>query len=347
MFNDIQNTVSNILSNPFATEEKVKKNKRPYTIAEDELSQLHPCYITDKNHNMIIDFPVTSISTEVKNRIIEHNRMNRNGAILESTGLDSMKFNVVAPFCNGIVKGKYEAWRNLYPETYRKFLEFVSTYSNDVFIFNHPDLGEQKVKISELKTPINAEYRNGVLVEFTLITDHSDDEVFAINQSYIELAKQAAVDFDNVVKAMIPPPDTGLEKDGFKSFLDAIDKITAKVDQVGLLQKQVLGKIDRVIGRIRRLTDSLQRTLGGLGNLPADFVSRGNALIFQLRRLKKTIGLDQSRKLAVFQTKKEMTLLQVAIATRTKPKELMNMNPHISQYQDKIPRFTLIKYYKD
>jgi len=77
---------------------------------DDVLVQLLECSFRD------VAFPVASLLTEFQHSVVQHRRMDRNGAKLENTGRGPISYSIRAPFCNTIARGPMETWDNLYPQ---------------------------------------------------------------------------------------------------------------------------------------------------------------------------------------------------------------------------------------
>jgi prophage DNA circulation protein len=306
-----------------------KKKPTPLP-SRDILSQLLECSFRG------ISFPVESLDVNFAHDVIQHKRMDRDGAKLENTGMGALSYNVKAPFCNSIAKGPMETWSNLYPDTKNKMLEALQDRTTGDFI--HPELGLRRCKASNVHSALDPNYRSGVVLTFALIEDTEDDDAVSITaNSTVSIAKSAAVSLDAKIAKLKPPIKTGLEEDGLKSFTDAIDKIGGAFDQVGLLQKQVIGKIDKVIGRINKLSDTISDTIGDLGTAP-------DQLIASLLMIKKN-ALVQPKPLGFYQTKAKTTVNQLCIQFRNSVQELVTLNPDLASAST-VKAFTIIRYYK-
>lgn len=329
VFNDIQNTAKNIASNPFANKPPLDpKVKIPAIHVQDEISQLLECSFRG------ISFPVESLDLDFTQDVIQHKRMDRNGAKLENTGLGALTFNIKAPFYNTIARGPNETWSDLYPTQKNKMLDALQDRTTGDFI--HPELGLRRCKAANLKTSLNANDRSGIVLNFSLIEDSEDlDAVEITANSNVAIAKRAAVNLDaSLAKLKVDP---GLSADGFKNFTDVVDKIQGKFDQIGLLQKQVIGKIDRVIAKINKLSDTVYDSTRQLGNSP-------DLLISSLLDIKKSV-LVLSKPIGYFQTKAKTTVIQICNQFQSNVQDIITLNPQLAS-SPTIPAFTLIRYYK-
>lgn len=302
----------------------------PITAEGEILSQLLECSFRD------ISFPVESLETEVSHDVIQHKRMDRDGAKLENTGLGPIVYNIKAPFCNTIAKGPMETWNNLYPVQKNKMLDALSDRSTGDFL--HPELGLRRCKCQHFKTTLDPNYRGGVVLVFSLIEDTEADDAIAITQnSVLALALQSAINLDAALGKLKPPPVTGLEKSGFKSFEAFIRSITSIFDRVGLIQKQIIGKIDRVIGAINRLTSTVVDTVQNLGNAP-------DQLIHSLLQIKKN-ALIKDQELGYYQTRVPLTVSQIGIMFGNTIQDLITLNPELAA-SPVVKSYSIVRYYK-
>lgn len=299
-------------------------------MANDILTQLLECSFRG------ISFPVESLSFDVAQTVIQHRRMDRNGAKLENTGLGAVTYSLKAPFCNTIARGPSETWDNLYPDQKNKLLDALTDRSTGDFI--HPELGLRRCKAGNIRTELDPNYRGGIVIVFTLIEDTEEGDAVAITaNSTIDLAVSAAISLDATLGSLNPPLDSGMSEIGFKDFEDAINAITGVFDQVGLMQKQIIGKIDRVIGKVNKLIDTAGGTIKDLGTAPDQLVS-------SLLQLKDNM-LAEPKPLGVYQTLQAMTVSQLATLKKNTVTQLITLNPSLAS-SAMVPKFTLIRFYK-
>lgn len=283
-----------------------------------------------------ISFPSTSVDININHDVVEHRRMDRNGAKLENTGLEPFSFNVVIPFCNGLARGPNETWDKLYPDTYLKFLDVVVERTTGDFI--HPEVGLRRCKIKTAKSILDPNYRNGTVLSVTFVEDTEEDDVALTKNATIDVAATAAVDLDNAIANLNPPIDTGLELDGFKLFSDFVNAIQGIFDQAGLLQQQIIGKIDRVVNKINKLSESVDNAFEAFGTAP-------DLLIESLLEIKKNALLNEAKQIGYYQVVKKITLLQLQLMFLNSPQELLSLNPDLAN-KPTIPAYTVIRYYK-
>lgn len=300
------------------------------TIKKDPISELLECSFRG------ISFPTISVDVSFQHDIVRHRRMDRNGAKLENTGLNVFMFNITAPFCNTIARGASETWDKLYPDQYVALLDALQDRSTGDFV--HPEFGSRRCKADNVKSSLSPEYRSGVVLTFSLIEDTEDDANAIITTDSFAFGATAAINLDAALGALNPPVDSGIELDGFDSFSDFMDSIQASFDQVGLLEKQVIGKIDRVIGKVNNLTTSITDPIKWLGTAPDEFID-------SLLQIKKNALVQEQKTTGFYQTTSRMTLFALCDYLSNSPSEIAELNPGIISSSIVKP-FTIVRYYK-
>lgn len=358
-FNDIKDTVSNIASNPNAKKVNVQKKSNTDTFENrDVLSQLLECSFRG------ISFPVESLEFSFSHDIIQHRRMDRDGASLENTGRGAISFNIKAPFCKTITRGKNETWSDLYPNQYSLVLDAVKDRTTGDFV--HPSFGKLRCKATNVKGGLDPNYRSGEVLSWTLIEDTEGDDALDITiSSNLAIARTAAINLDAAIGKLNPPIPTNLEEDGFSSFTDFVDKVGSKFDQVSLLQKQVLGKIDRVISKIDRLTYKLTNSIKELSSLPNNILIsayKAEKILENYKQIKRDLenipeqlkaallkikhnAIATTKPVSFYQVKGDTTLSQLSLQLLNPIKDLVALNPELIS-KPKVAIFTIVKYYK-
>lgn len=295
----------------------------------DVLSQLLECSFRS------VSFPVESLTTEVTHDVIQHKRMDRDGAKLENTGLGAYTYNVKAPFCNTIARGTMEHWpMPLYPEIKNALLTALEDRSTADFV--HPEFGKRRCKCVQFSTALDPNYRSGVIVNFSLVEDTEDDDAVTITKnSLISMATRAAFDLDAAMGKLDPPPKTGLE--GYSSFASFMWALKSIFDQIDLFKQQIVGMINRAISSVNQLTQSVVDCVHSLGSAPDDFTHallklRNNALV-------------QDRELGYYQTRIPMTIGQISTMYLNSISDLLTLNPSLAS-SPVIKPYTIIRYYK-
>ena len=176
------------------------------------------------------------------------------------------------------------------------------------------------------------------MLSVTFVEDTEEDDVALTKNATIDVAATAAVDLDNAIANLNPPIDTGLELDGFKLFSDFVNAIQGIFDQAGLLQKQIIGKIDKVVSKINKLSESVDNSFEAFGTAP-------DLLIESLLEIKKNALLNESKQVGYYQVVKKITLLQLQLMFLNSPQELLSLNPDLAN-KPTIPAYTIVRYYK-
>lgn len=300
----------------------------------DELSQLQECSFRG------ISFPVQTLSLDATQGVVQHRRMDRNGARLENTGLGPATYALRAPMFNTIAKGRNENWSNLYPDRKDRLLEALSDRSTTDFI--HPELGLRRVKCASFKTSLSPDDRTGVFVDFTLIEDTEDSEASLITENSIKnVAASAVVTLDAQLGQLVPPPIalTELQEagfDNFTSFLNLLNSFSGKLGQADLAVRQAVGKIDQVIGILNHLQNELQD--------PISLVDTAiDQIIESLLKFKKDILIIQ-KSIGFYQTLSRTTLGALSIILQNTTSDLIDLNPQLVR-QPTIASFSVIRYY--
>jgi prophage DNA circulation protein len=279
-----------------------------------------------------IPFPTLGVETSYSHNIVQHKRVDRNGARVENTGLNSGVFSLRVPFINTLAKGPMETWRDLYPTTYRKVLAALEDRSTGDFI--HPDFGLRKCKVADFHSTIDPDARGGPVVAITLVETVDEGDAVALGEtSTIHIAAAAAVVLDSKLGKLNPSPYPKLT--GGKSLGDFVKDIGAIGDQVGLAAMQVEGKINRVISGL----DKLRTEFSSDGPF-ADAAIRLTSSLHAYKRL----ALVLAKPTKVHVTAKSTTLATLAIRLRNSMSDLAKLNPGLVRSLV-IPAQTFVRYY--
>lgn len=296
----------------------------------DVLSQLLECSFRG------ISFPVDSLDLDLSHDLIQHRRMDRNGARLEDAGLRAAVYNIKAPFCNSIARGPNETWNNLYPDTKNKMIDALSDRSTGDFV--HPELGLRRCKPASFKTGLDPNYRSGIVISFTLIEDtEEDDATLLTTNANIPIGSSSAISLDATIGNLNPPPDTGLSQFGFASFTDAFNQISAVFGTIDLLNKQIIGKIDGVIGCVNKLTNQFDNAVTIFGTAPDELIS-------SLLQIQKS-ALVQDKELGYYITQGKTTLGYLSQKLQNSIQQLIDLNSSLIRYPT-VPSQTIVRYYK-
>lgn len=267
--------------------------------------------------------------TEGSHDVVQHKRMDRDGAKLENTGLNPFSYNIRAPFCNTISPGVNETWSNLYPDQLNALLAALSDRSTGDF--QHPRLGLRRCKCTSFKETLDPNYRSGVVLEFALLEDTETDDATAITQNSVySQATNAAFQLDvymqgqGIVLVGAPP--------GF-TFGSVIAGLLAGLE-TGLA---VLSLIDSVIGLIYQLVDSLADPVLVLQDYP-------DILIDCLLSIKSSSTFS-FKPIQIYQTVGKTSVNQLCKQLKISVADLIALNPQLAS-GPVVPIFTYVKFYQ-
>jgi len=280
-----------------------------------------------------IPFPTLGVETGASHNIVQHKRVDRNGARVENTGLNSSTYSVRVPFINTLAKGPGETWRNLYPETYRRVIAALEDRSSGPFV--HPDFGQRLCKVADFKSTLDPEYRGGPMVAFTLVETVDEGDGVALGEtSTMPIATSAAVVLDGKLGKLKPDPRIGITPKGM-SFGEFVKAIGAIGDQVGLMAMQIEGKINRVISGL----DKLKTEFSSDG----PFADAADRMISALHSYNK-VALVLAKTTKIHLITKPTTIAALSVRLRSPPVDLLKLNPGLSKALV-IPAQTLVRYY--
>jgi prophage DNA circulation protein len=279
-----------------------------------------------------IPFPTLGAETSGGHNLVPHKRVDRNGWRVENTGLNGYSFSLKIPFINTLAKGPGETWRNLYPDTYRRFLGALEDRSTGDFV--HPDFGLRRVKVGDFKSTIDPDFRGGPMVTVNLVETVDEGDAVALGDtSAIPIAATAAVVLDAKLGALHPSPYPKLT--GGTSLGAFVKAIGAIGDQVGLAAQQIEGKVNRVIAGL----DKLKTEFSSDG----PFADAADRLISSLHAYQR-VALVLAKGTKVHVTARPSTLAMVAIRLRNSPSDLLKLNPALAKSAS-VPAQTFVRYY--
>lgn len=294
----------------------------------DILSQLNGCSFRG------VSFPVSSLDTNVTQDVIQHKRMDRDGAKLENTGLGAFTYSIKAPMLNTIAKGQAEGWSNLFPTGYNALLGALTDRTTGDFI--HPYLGKRRCKCASIDAPLDPNVRSGGIISFTLVEDTEDDDAVSIIQnSKTALGVQAAFDIDAILGALTPPPKTGLNAIGVSSFSAFMTGLLQALGSASLAINRFFGAINAVIGVLN--------SLANLVDVIALFGDRVDILIDSLLAIRRT-AFTSLKPVGFYETAAKTTLGQLSIQFKNSTSDLLTLNPFLASAPT-ITAHTVIRYY--
>ncbi len=121
-----------------------------------------------------ISFPIEMVGEKGGQRIVVHNKMDRAGAQIESTGRMPYQFTIKAFFIEGLTQGIYETWANLFPETWINIRNALERKDTGTLV--HPLYGNVECKPVNWSANINADSRGGMIVDMEFIETIDDTD---------------------------------------------------------------------------------------------------------------------------------------------------------------------------
>lgn len=328
---------------PKAKPESKKPQIRPRpTLFE----QLFPCSWRD------IVFPISSISVQLSQDLVEHRYWGVDAANVESTGRAPMEISAEIPFVNGIVPGKGENWGVLYPTEFRKFLKAFADRSSGVL--NHPELSGILCKPKSLEFALDAQTRNGVIVRAQWIETTEPNEDLDLrdpftNDSPVQIASQTALSLDASKEDITGlAPQAPVFEESFESM---VNKLRGVVDGVGTTVSLLVNKPNQILYRVKLLQNSVERTKNVITWPIEDACERLKNAMHDVSE-KTVIGtgaaLTVSRPIGRHTLKARTTLstMPSLVPARNSVDELLALNPSLAS-RPEVPEGTVIRYYTD
>lgn len=287
-----------------------------------------------------ISFPITMIQEQGSQDAPIHKKADRDGARVETTGLNPFQYSINAVFINSIARGKNEKWENLFPDTFLKVKDAWKDRSSGILI--HPLFGEILCKPIAWNVSINADQRGGVFVDM-IFMETTEDGAIQPKPSSLASAKAAALDLDDALGLMVPPPQT-FYPEGSTSLTDFVNSLTSVVDQASLIKQQAVAKIDRVVHNLNKISEKIdvatnivttdpvtqiQTDLGRIGNGIVKVQQSATKLSLSLLEIKATL-LAQDKTISTFTTTNRTTLFSLAGKLGNSISDLLNLNPYLA-----------------
>lgn len=293
----------------------------------DILSQLLEASFRD------ISFPTLMVRAQGGHNVVPHKRVDRNGWRVENTGQNSYVFNFKVPFINSLSRGPNETWsQQLYPDVYLKFISALEDRTTGDFV--HPSYGLRRCKVDNWSEDLDPDFRGGPTITATLLeTVDAGDAVSIESTSVIPIAAAAAVDLDNFLGTLNPPPDTGTP-DGM-SLSEFVRKLGAISDQWELQKQKIEGSINRVVKACENLA-------GKYGYEPG-FSDNTTRLISSLHAYRNE-GLKQAKPISTYFPPKATTVPALAKQTKNTPEQILKLNPKLLK-SPIVPANTPVRYY--
>lgn len=287
-----------------------------------------------------ISFPITNIQEMGSQDAPVHKKADRDGARVETTGLNPFQYSVNAIFINSVARGKNEKWQNLFPDTFLRLKDAWKDRSSGILI--HPIFGEILCKPISWSVNINSDQRGGVFVDMVFM-ETTEENAIQAKPSPIASAKAAALDLDNALGLMVPPPETFFPE-GSTSLTDFVNSLTSVVDQASLVKQQAIAKIDQVVHNLNKISEKIdvatnivttnpvtqvQTDLGRIGNGIVKVQQSATKLTLSLLDIRATF-LSQNKTISVFTTTSKTTLFFLAVKLENSIKDLLDLNPSLA-----------------
>lgn len=290
-----------------------------------------------------VAFPTADLSITFEHGQAEHEVFGKDVSNIEATGRRSRIFSISIPFYNNVVPGQNERdiGASIFPNVFNQFHKaFLDKTSGELI---HPRVGQVNVKPRSYHEKIDAQRRDGLVVDVTWI--ESDDSADGTAPTVDQPAPVTGVvvfaeDLDNLVGNMNPKPEPEPGDPPFTSFSDMASKIRSVFDRVTLTSKMLGGLIDNMRSEVDRLRESIER-LNDTSLWPVvDAIENLQSSLFDL----KLQGQQTSRKLAIYTTKYPTTLGQISGIVHADLTAMINLNPLLLD-EPTIPVGTQVFYY--
>lgn len=294
-----------------------------------------------------IGVPYSRLETEVRQDLVIHKFIDRDGAYVEGTGRHPLQITARIPLLNGLTRGTQETWSSglLYPGTWRAL--FVASLDRRSGTVQHPELGPLNCKIETLKSVWDANVRSGVWVDAAWV--ESDDTGVDLQQDLAQPSPLANIatnanDLDAQIASINPKLVPQLPPLQF-TFTQLSNAVRGAFDAATIMQKQYGGRLDNILYQCAQLQGSLHQL---------DQAANANALnwpIFQATERMKSAAyaakqylLGKGRPLGTYVLPKAMTLAQVAAQLGASIQDIMQLNASLLG-TPVLTRGTSVSYY--
>jgi hypothetical protein len=242
------------------------------------------------------------------------------------------------PFVNGIVPGKNERWKQLYPTVFRLFLAEMNDTATG--LLDTPEISGMVCKPVSIEFEHTGTIRDGVMCTARWI-ETQDELADPGRAARINVAGLEAINLD-ALSAQLPP---NLPPDDI-SFEELMNNITGVVDTIGSKITILANKPNQILYRIKRLRDSVERAGSALYWPVHDTVDR---LEEAVRELPKTPDKIQSqfnrRKVLRYTAQFRSTVPMLAALTSNSVDDIINLNPSLLSRPAVAPG-TVVRYYQ-
>jgi prophage DNA circulation protein len=279
----------------------------------DIFSQLQECQFRG------LSFPIFLVNEDGGQRIIIHNRMDQDGALVESTGRKPYIFTVKGIFQAALVAGQYESWTStpLFPDKWIAVKAALDT--KDTGIFQHPLYGQLNVKPDTYTTEFSADNRSGCVctMKFIETIDNPQQQQAAIQIPPLAAAATAAATLDS---ANLYNPDDDFSGDVSDLSTNSVPLsqwlgiATTTISSVSNFKTAILVNPALVSPSV-----SLSSTLSAADALTVSISQAAN----------NTNTTGQATK--TFNVTQKMTLADIANAVQNTTTQLLQLNPGLAR----------------
>jgi hypothetical protein len=262
---------------------------------------------------------------------VERGAYGIDGAWHDHARRDPIKFQCKLHFVNTLFGGGVVE----FPDNYQKWWDALKDGSTGPL--RHPILGTINARVEKGNVSLSAQTTAGVVlnVEFTeTLVDVTKATKFA--QPSVDIKALAAQVGQDAGAFSVAFPSGILDRsleDAVESFLG--DVHAAQLTATGYAT-QIVGKVERMIAAVERVTDPR------VAPLYTNLVTLWDALRTRAKEAERVIGRSTSQRRAEGDT----TLDALATGTGNTVEELMELNPALVQ-RTSVPKGTLYAYYTD
>ncbi len=291
-----------------------------------------------------IGFPVVDFDTELRQDLVVHKFVDRDGAYIEGMGRHPIQISARIPFLNGLTKGTQESWSSgkLYPTSWRAFFQACADRTSG--ILQHPELGKLNCKCESARTSWDGNVRSGVYVHATWI--ESDDtgvdlQTALSTASPLAKIKASAVDLDAQVASIDPSRVPQLPPLQF-SYTQLANMVASVFDAATLAQKELGGRMDNILYQASVLEASFgQAANRDVFNWP--MYQASERLKEAAYEAKKAL-LARGRPIGTYTVQKPSTLGQLSAQLGADIQDIMQLNIAYVGIAV-VPRGAAIRYY--
>lgn len=271
-----------------------------------------------------IGFPVSEFHLNVSQDLAEHKRPDQDGALVEATGRNPIRFSATIPFIQGLARGPNESWTDIYPDRHKAFLAAMA--SRETGKLQHPSFGEVTVKPVSVQSTLSADRRQGEVVqaEWVEATEIQNDSNALFQQNPFAAGAAAALALDDVLDRR--PDIKKKDPDPRISLSEAFNRLVAVFDTATLLVRRGIATIGAFAYRI----NTLHRAVVSLADPKTWAVRRQFEILNDSLLQMKRLGMGQNGAYSFYVVPRTMTVGELAALVNHSVGELLSLNPFLS-----------------